>query len=97
MTLKERFFETGYIVEMRDGDKYLVLRRGSVENRVHLMYLGLDCINKSYWMNHWKVIDYYDDDLRYKLESKEGRELDIVKVYDCINDKTKVVWEREEN
>lgn len=98
MTLKEMYFETGYVVEMRDGDKYLVLR--GVERGVHLMYLGVGGINKVYRMSPWEALDSYDDDLRYKAEIKVAREFDILKVYDCIgelNDKLNVVWEREEN
>lgn len=97
MTLKERYFETGYVVEMRDGDKYLVLRCG---NKVHLSFLAVGNISKVYRMRGWVAMESYDDALCYKSESKAAREFDIIRVYDCIdelNDKTAVVWEREEN
>lgn len=97
MTLKERYFETGYVVEMRDGDKYIVLRQGK---KVHLSFLQVENVNKVYRMRGWMAMESYDDDLCYKSESEAAREFDIVKVYDYIeelNDKTRVVWEREEN
>lgn len=91
LTLKEQYFRTGYVVERRNGNKYIVLRDGDK--------VALSHHDKSWSANNWGSCEDYDDDLIY-VNPRGYSEFDIVKVYPQVcmwNEGLKEpIWQREE-
>jgi len=86
LTLKDKYFRTGYVVELKRGTKYIVLRDG---NEVALARL---C--NGYFLHNWRCFNDFDNDLRGTVYH------DIVKVYDRVcrwgENNLTLIWERKE-
>lgn len=92
MAFTKKDLKTGYIVECRDGTKYMVMKNYMYESEVYL-----------YGLYEWNTLDEYNDDLTMDYISS----LDIMKIYEGIpinlnymlGDKIvlKPIWERTEN
>lgn len=88
LTLKEQYFQTGYVVEFRDGDKYIVLRDGDK------IALAEQDGQKSW--SGWCASELFDDDLLHSSLAKA----DIMKVYPQVcrwnGPLGNPIWQREE-
>lgn len=87
--MKKSDLKSSMVVETRNGNRYLVIRKESDE--LFFMNLG----EFSYMPG-----DGFDEDLLFYDRDRPGS--DIMKVYDCVfticnaKEATEVLWEREE-